>query len=66
MNISRNIGEFKKENNLTILQRSRWKEVVAKGKVFATENEISEAFITKHLMNIHEESINQQKRIIQG
>ena len=66
MNISRQIGEFKKTNNIAILQTTRWDEVqgkvIAKGK----EHGLPEDFLKTVFNAIHEVSVEIQNEIISG
>jgi chorismate mutase len=64
MRVSEQIGEYKKENNMTILQNSRWNEVVEKGLRAGTVLGLSSEFIDRYLTAIHMESINHQNRIM--
>jgi chorismate mutase len=64
MEIVNSIGQYKKENNMTILQPNRWDEVLSvcidKGKKHDLESE----FIAKLFKTIHQESINKQTVIM--
>ena len=64
MEIARKIGKFKKANNISIFQKVRWAEIMEKGKKFAEKNDLSEEFVVKHFEGIHDESINQQEKIM--
>ncbi len=66
MKVARKIGEYKKNNNITILQSNRWKELNEKYKQKAITHKLSEQFIIKLLKTIHDESINQQEQIMEG
>ena len=66
MKVAREIGQYKKDHNLTILQSDRWMEVLEKKKKKANNNHLSEEFITKVIKAIHDESISQQEDIING
>ncbi len=66
MNVVRSIGQYKKENNMTILQSSRWKEILKKFIERGTQGGLSEEFITRLIKSIHDESIEQQEKIISG
>ncbi|MCB0648097.1 MAG: bifunctional 3-deoxy-7-phosphoheptulonate synthase/chorismate mutase type II [Saprospiraceae bacterium] len=66
MKVAREIGQYKKDHNLTILQSDRWMEVLAKFVEKANNNHLSEEFITKVIKAIHDESISQQEDIING
>lgn len=58
------IGEFKKENNITILQPDRWNEIIRvaieKGNLLG----LSKKFILNYYTAIHLESISHQKNIM--
>lgn len=64
MKVAREIGEFKKANNMTILQKSRWEEILGKFIERGTSNGLSEEFIAKVIKAIHDESIEQQEKIM--
>jgi chorismate mutase len=66
MKIARDIGEFKKENNITILQNDRWNEIRDKYVKRGVEHGLSERFILKFITDVHEESISQQEQIMQN
>jgi chorismate mutase len=64
MKVAERVGQYKKENNISILQPARWSALldaaIAKGK----EHNLSEEFITSFLKAIHEESINHQEIVM--
>jgi chorismate mutase len=64
MRIADKIGEYKKNNNIVILQTSRWNDILEKtlnrGRILG----LSEEFIRKYLNAIHMESINHQNKIM--
>ncbi len=64
MKISRKIGEYKRDNNIAILQTSRWdailEEMVRKG----AENGLSEKFVKAVFNAIHEASVQTQNDIL--
>lgn len=64
MKIADAIGKFKKENNITILQTTRWNEILErafkKGEILG----LSKEFITKYFDAVHMESINHQNKIM--
>jgi chorismate mutase len=64
MKVSREIGEYKKENGITILQSNRWKEILNKYLDRGKSHQLSEEFITKFIKAIHDESISQQESVI--
>ena len=64
MNTVEEIGNHKKDNDITILQADRWKKIIKDRKKIAREAGVSEEFIQKILKTIHEESINIQTNIL--
>jgi chorismate mutase len=64
MAISRKIGEYKKKNNVTILQTSRWDEIIRNKIDQAAKKGLGEEFIIKIFRAIHEESINHQTKVM--
>jgi chorismate mutase len=64
MKIAEKIGEYKKNNNITILQTNRWNEIlhraIQKGEMLG----LSKEFITKYFDAMHMESINHQNKIM--
>ncbi len=64
MKISNKIGEYKRENNITILQTNRWNEILAKAVLKGDKLDLSKDFITKYLDAVHMESINHQNRVM--
>lgn len=63
MNVARDIGNYKKEHNITILQSARWQKILDKYKKKAKSNNLSEEFITRFIKAVHDESINQQEQV---
>lgn len=66
MKISDDIGKLKKDNNVAILQTKRWNEILGKMILQGEEQNLSEEFILKLFKGIHQESINHQKKVING
>lgn len=64
MKIADQIGTFKKQNNITILQASRWDAIIKKRTAMGLVKGLSEDFVTKIFTAIHEESINHQTKIM--
>jgi chorismate mutase len=64
MKVAREIGQYKKENNMTILQQKRWNDILEKSKEKAEKVHLTEEFIFKFLNAVHIESINQQEDIL--
>ncbi len=64
MKIAEQIGEYKKENNITILQTNRWNEIIEKAFTKGEKIGLSKEFITKYFDAVHMESINHQKKVM--
>ena len=64
MKIAEKIGEFKKNNNITILQTNRWNEILERAVNKGDKLGLSKEFITKYFDAVHMESINHQNRIM--
>ena len=64
MKIADRIGEYKRENNITILQTHRWNEILAKAFVKGELLGLSKDFITKYFDAVHLESISHQNKIM--
>jgi chorismate mutase len=64
MKIADNIGEFKKNNDITILQTNRWNEILEKAYKKGDNLGLSREFITKYFDAVHMESINHQNKIM--
>ena len=64
MKIAEKIGEYKRDNNVTILQVSRWDEIVQKRVQLAKALNLGEDFTVKYLELLHNESIRKQNEIM--
>ena len=64
MKIAEKIGEYKRDNNVTILQVSRWDEIVEKRVQLAKALSLSEDFAAKYLELLHNESIRKQNEVM--
>jgi len=60
MNISEEIGVYKKQNQVTILQLQRWQEILDRNTKSGKTLHLSEKFISALYQSIHEESIDKQ------
>ncbi|MDR2232354.1 MAG: bifunctional 3-deoxy-7-phosphoheptulonate synthase/chorismate mutase type II [Tannerella sp.] len=60
MRISREIGVYKKEHNMTVLQSSRYSELLDNRTKAAVAMDLSAEFVEKIMKQIHEESVRQQ------
>jgi chorismate mutase len=64
MRVSREIGQYKKEHNMTVLQAARYNEILDKRGAQGALCGMSPDFVAKVFENIHEESVRQQIEII--
>lgn len=64
MKIAEKIGQYKKDNNITILQTNRWNEILERAYKKGDVLGLSKEFVTKYLDAVHLESINHQNRIM--
>ncbi|MFM2358978.1 MAG: hypothetical protein RLY16_971, partial [Bacteroidota bacterium] len=64
MKIAEKIGNYKKDNNITILQTNRWNDILQKAFQKGEKMGLSEEFITRYFDAVHLESINHQNKIM--
>jgi len=64
MKIAEKVGEYKKNNNITILQTNRWNEILQRAVQKGEGLGLSKEFITKYFDAMHMESINHQNKIM--
>lgn len=64
MNLARRIGQFKGENNISILQPERWNEILNSCLDNGNSKGLNANFISNLLKIIHQESIEQQSEVI--
>ncbi len=64
MQIIDEIGNYKKVNNITILQLDRWREIASNRVAQAENMGLSREFITTLLNIVHDESIKRQETIL--
>lgn len=64
MKVSKQIGEYKKNSNVAILQTSRWDAVLAKVVAKGKEYGLPENFLTDVFNAIHEASVEIQNQVI--
>jgi 3-deoxy-7-phosphoheptulonate synthase len=64
MKVAETIGQYKKDNNITILQSVRWNEIVKRVMKRGMEKGLSSEMIDAIFKAIHQESINHQMRIM--
>lgn len=66
MNIAREIGHYKKDKGITIFQPKRWNDIIRRATSQAKQGGLSLDFIRKYLNGVHDESIDQQSRVMQN
>jgi len=64
MQVVQKIGEFKRDNGVTILQVNRWDQIMNKRSAFAKALKLDLNFTGKLLELIHSESIRKQTEIM--
>lgn len=64
MRVSREIGQYKKENSMTIVQPVRYNEILSRRSHHGTLCDMDAGFIQKVFEAIHEESVRQQLKIM--
>ena len=66
MEVSAQIGEYKKRNNVTVVQMDRWKKILADHVATGEEMGLSPILINKVFEAIHQASIERQGRIMEN
>ena len=61
--VAEKIGQYKKDNNITILQTNRWNSILERAFAKGEKLGLSQEFITKYFDAVHMESINHQNKI---
>lgn len=64
MKVAEQIGQFKKDNNITILQTNRWNEILEKIFEKGEQLGLSKEFLSQYFDAVHMESINHQNKIM--
>lgn len=64
MKVAEQIGQYKKDNNITILQTNRWNDILERGFKRAEKVGLSKEFVTRYLDAVHMESINHQNKVM--
>ena len=60
MRISKEIGVYKKEHNMPILQSPRYSAILEKRSSMGAQMDLNPDFVKEVLKSIHEESVRQQ------
>ncbi|WP_311136653.1 chorismate mutase [Hymenobacter cellulosilyticus] len=66
MAVAEKIGVYKKENDITILQTSRWNEVLERAQRQGSSVGLTPEFIEQYFAAVHLESINHQNKVMEG
>lgn len=64
MHVARDVGDYKRENNITILQADHWKKMIDQRLSKAEELGLSTDFLRSVLNAIHQESIRHQTKVM--
>lgn len=64
MKIAKQIGQYKKDNNITILQTNRWNEILERAYQRGEVLGLSQEFVSRYMDAIHLESINLQNKLM--
>lgn len=64
MKVAEQIGTYKKNNSITILQTNRWNEILDRAFLKGDKLGLSKEFITRYFDAVHMESINHQNKIM--
>jgi chorismate mutase len=64
MKVAETIGQYKKDNNITILQTTRWDEIINKVMAKGVDKGLSPEIIDTIFKAIHQESINHQMKVM--
>jgi chorismate mutase len=62
MKLADEIGIYKKQNNVTILQSNRWNDILERASAKGQKLGLSKEFIVKYFDAVHIESINHQNK----
>ncbi|MBQ5718480.1 MAG: bifunctional 3-deoxy-7-phosphoheptulonate synthase/chorismate mutase type II [Alistipes sp.] len=65
MKVSSEIGRYKKEHNMSVLQSQRYEDILARRARQAVELGMDREFMRSVMQAIHEESIRQQLKVIE-
>jgi chorismate mutase len=64
MKVAVSIGELKKKKNVAVLQTKRWNEILGNMILEGVKKGLSEEFVLRMFKAIHQESINNQEKVI--
>lgn len=64
MRLAEEIGQYKKANNIAILQPDRWQELIDEATKKGAEQGLSAKFMQTYLRAVHQESIEHQEAVM--
>ena len=64
MKLSDRIGQYKKDNNITILQTNRWNDILERAFQIGEALGLTKEFIIKYFDAVHMESIQHQNKVM--
>ena len=64
MELSEEVGQLKRENNITILQQEHWKQVIASRIENRGDYRLTQQFVRQLMDAIHQESIRHQTKVM--
>lgn len=64
MKISEDVGQFKRSNNITILQQEHWTKIIANRLNTSDDSGLSAKFVRQIMDAIHQESIRHQENVM--
>lgn len=64
MEVAEEIGEYKRDNGLTVLQLERWRHIMDTRGQLGKKLNLSQDFLNKYLEQIHKESIRKQTDVM--
>lgn len=66
MSVSQKMGQFKKDNNIAILQTGRWEEIINRMVAAGQEKGLDSEFVKDLFNRIHEESVSIQNTVLEN
>ena len=64
MTLSEEVGQFKRENNIMILQQEHWARIINKRLDLSADYDLSEKFVRQFMDAMHQESIRHQIKVM--
>jgi chorismate mutase len=66
MAVAEKIGQYKKENDITILQTARLNEILERSKRQGAQVGLTEEFVERYMEAVHLESVMRQEKVMKG